>query len=453
MKVLLRQNRRWHENRNLLAVHRRLVRRANRNFSFAETNVAANQPVHWRLAFHIRLDIFDGLKLVGRLFVGKFFLELSLRSVVRVEGETVSGRAARVNFNQLFGNILDGAGGAGLGASPFAGTELGKVRNRFVVGNIFLQNADGIGRQVKLIAAAVLNVKVVALDAVKFERVDAEIFANAVRGVYDVIANLNFTEIFNRVTGVFGGTFQTAPLNLAAENIFLGENRELCRREDETFSERASFEFDGAAEIFFSQQSFNLVELMVGAEQRENFPADFGLALDFFGKKFQLILERSDVGSGQPESVGELSAANFLQHQRDINQTAAARIFNQLLEGKNIRLNGLVLPDEIFNGLADSRGFVEDNNAVLRTGREGLGFFSVGGENRQNGHAVDIFFGAERFCGNFAHGVNHVVEKFKAAGLGRVDWENVDNPAAHAEFAHGVNIVRAFVADFDESGD
>ena len=202
--MLLRENRRWYENRNLLAVHRRLVRRANRNFSLAKANVAANQPVHWRFAFHIRLDIFDGFNLVGRLLVGKFFLKISLRYVVHVEGETVSGGAARVNFNQLFGNIFDGAGSAGFGASPFAGTELGKVRNSFIVGNIFLQNADGIRRQVELIAAAVLNVQVVALHAVKFERVNAEVLANPVRGVNDVIADLNLGEIFNRVAGVAG---------------------------------------------------------------------------------------------------------------------------------------------------------------------------------------------------------------------------------------------------------
>ena len=81
--MLLREHRRRHEHRDLLAVQRRLVRRADRDFRLAESHVAAEQPVHRLRLLHVRLDLADGAQLIRRLLIRERILELALARVVR----------------------------------------------------------------------------------------------------------------------------------------------------------------------------------------------------------------------------------------------------------------------------------------------------------------------------------------------------------------------------------
>ena len=55
VEMLLRENGRRHENRNLFSAHHGLERGANGDFRFAKTNVAANQTIHWLGVFHVGL--------------------------------------------------------------------------------------------------------------------------------------------------------------------------------------------------------------------------------------------------------------------------------------------------------------------------------------------------------------------------------------------------------------
>ena len=82
LKMLLRQNGRRHQHRRLLAVHCRLVRRADCNFRFAEAHVAAHQSIHRLIAFHVRLDLFDRAELICRFLVCKCLFKILLRRVV-----------------------------------------------------------------------------------------------------------------------------------------------------------------------------------------------------------------------------------------------------------------------------------------------------------------------------------------------------------------------------------
>src|ERR1051326_2103741 len=76
--VLLGEHGCRHEHGDLLAIHHRLERRAYADLSFSESNVAANQPIHWLRPFHVRFGLADGAKLVRRLFVDERALELAL---------------------------------------------------------------------------------------------------------------------------------------------------------------------------------------------------------------------------------------------------------------------------------------------------------------------------------------------------------------------------------------
>ena len=72
----------------------------------------------------------------------------------------------------------------------------------------------------------------VAVHAVKFKRLNAQILADTVVDVHDVIAGANVAETADFFARVDVNFF--APFDLPAENIFLGEDGEFGSRERET---------------------------------------------------------------------------------------------------------------------------------------------------------------------------------------------------------------------------
>ena len=92
-EVLLHEQRRRHEHRDLLAVLHGLERRAHGDLGLAVADVAADQPVHRHRALHVGLDLVDRLELVGCLDVRERVLELALPGRVRAEREARRGHA------------------------------------------------------------------------------------------------------------------------------------------------------------------------------------------------------------------------------------------------------------------------------------------------------------------------------------------------------------------------
>ena len=96
LEVLLHEQRRRHEHRDLLAVLDRLERGAHRDLGLAVADVAADQPVHRDRLLHVGLDLVDRRQLVGRLDERERVLELALPRGVRAEGVAL-GRHARAS--------------------------------------------------------------------------------------------------------------------------------------------------------------------------------------------------------------------------------------------------------------------------------------------------------------------------------------------------------------------
>ena len=76
--MLRRQNRRRHQKNHLLFVHHALERRTHGNFSLAKAHIATNQAIHRTTRFHIALDIFGSLHLVGRRIIFKVVFKIFL---------------------------------------------------------------------------------------------------------------------------------------------------------------------------------------------------------------------------------------------------------------------------------------------------------------------------------------------------------------------------------------
>src|SRR2546428_30867 len=84
--MLLRQDGGGHQSGDLLAVHHRLERRAERDLGLAVADVARDQPVHRLGCLHVTLDVLDGQPLVGRLLKFERRLQLLLPWRVCREG-------------------------------------------------------------------------------------------------------------------------------------------------------------------------------------------------------------------------------------------------------------------------------------------------------------------------------------------------------------------------------
>ena len=107
--MLFRQHRRRTQHRDLHSVHHRLERRANRHLSFAVADIAANQPVHRFLRLHVGFHFLDGRELIRRFIIGKRRFKLALPRGVRLKCVSFQCRPRRVDFEQLAGQIHDGA--------------------------------------------------------------------------------------------------------------------------------------------------------------------------------------------------------------------------------------------------------------------------------------------------------------------------------------------------------
>ena len=117
-QVLLDQQRRRHQHRDLLAVLHRLERRAHRDLGLAVADVAADQPVHRDRLLHVGLDLVDRGELVGRLGVRERVLELALPRGVRAERVPGRGLPRAVQPDQLGRDLPDRLAGPALGLRP-----------------------------------------------------------------------------------------------------------------------------------------------------------------------------------------------------------------------------------------------------------------------------------------------------------------------------------------------
>ena len=122
--VLLHQQRRRHEQDDLLAVLDRLERRAYGDLGLAVADVTADQAVHRHGALHVALDLVDRDHLVGRLDERERVLELGLPRGVGAEGVTLGGLARGVELDQLAGDLAYGLAGLVLAVGPVGAAEL-----------------------------------------------------------------------------------------------------------------------------------------------------------------------------------------------------------------------------------------------------------------------------------------------------------------------------------------
>ena len=163
--VLLGEDRRRHQQHHLLAVLHRLERGPQRDLGLAVADVAADQPVHRPRRLHVGLDELDRVALVGRLGEREGVLELALPVGVERERVALAALALGVQVEQLAGELLGRAAGAGLDRLPARAAELGQRRVRAAGADVAADLGQLVDGDEHAVRARVLEVQVVAGDA------------------------------------------------------------------------------------------------------------------------------------------------------------------------------------------------------------------------------------------------------------------------------------------------
>ena len=222
--MLLREDRRRREHRDLLAVLHGLECRAQRDLRLAVADISADQAVHDLRALHVPLRVFNRLQLVLRLLVREHFLEFPLPLGVRAVDEAVLLSARRVERDKLLRDSLHGRLHAASRLLPLLSAELVQLRLRGLGARVFLQLVELRRKDVE-IAPAVLDLDVVAERAVHFYLLDAPVNAESVVLVYDIVADRQIGEARNFLSAVLLALSALLPV-LSAENIRVRDHRE-----------------------------------------------------------------------------------------------------------------------------------------------------------------------------------------------------------------------------------
>ena len=135
--MLPRQYGRRRKDCRLFARQHAFHHRPQRDLGLAEADVAAQQPVHRAVGFHIPFDFLHAAQLVVGLLIGERLLEFTLPVVVRREGVALLPLALSVQMDESRRQVLGRRLGAGARLCPVGAAQLGQAHLFMVAADIF----------------------------------------------------------------------------------------------------------------------------------------------------------------------------------------------------------------------------------------------------------------------------------------------------------------------------
>src|SRR5215213_7353161 len=196
--VLLGEHRRRDEHQRLLAVDGHRERRAHRHLGLAEADVAADEAIHRPRRLEILLDGFDRRALVLRLAIRELGLEPLEPLVLELVGNARGLLAARVEREQLAGQLPQARARPALQVLPRLAAELAQRGRRRVGPDVLRDLADLLVRHVEAVVTAKAEEEVVARDVGDRLRLEAEQLADAMVLVDDEVAGAEVGEAVER---------------------------------------------------------------------------------------------------------------------------------------------------------------------------------------------------------------------------------------------------------------
>ena len=212
--VLLGEHRCRHQREHLTAAGDALHGGAHRHLGLAEADVAADQAVHRPVGLHVLGDGVDRALLVVGLLVGERLLQPRRPLVVARERRPQRGLAARVQRQQLAGQLAHRHPRPRLEVVPRLAAQLGEGRRRAVRADVAADLAELLVRHVEPVVAAELQVEVVAHHARDLLGVEADEAADAVVVVHHVVARPQVAERDQRPPAADAAARRPAPEQL-----------------------------------------------------------------------------------------------------------------------------------------------------------------------------------------------------------------------------------------------
>ena len=208
-----------------------------RHFRFSETDVAADEPVHRRVAFHVVLHVLCGFQLVGGIFVDERGFQLMLHETVGTEAETFLFFPFGVEFYQVSGYVFYFCLGSFFQFLPCSGAE-------FVQAGLFSVLAFVFGYLVQRMYGNEHHVIVLVYEfddllcgiAAGYPDQSGK-FTYAVIGVHHIVAGMKHVEVFQCQSHFSGSglvAFQIVFVE-AVEYLMVGEAAYLRIVVDEAF--------------------------------------------------------------------------------------------------------------------------------------------------------------------------------------------------------------------------
>src|SRR2546430_11502567 len=196
------------EDGDLFAIRDSFERGTHRDFRLTVSNVAAEQAIHGRFAFHIALDVRDGSVLVVGLFKFERVFKLALPVAVSGERKTLCRLSRGIKFQELVGHVLERLADTSFARGPGGAAEIVERRCRALDYAIALHEVHALERNVEARVIRVTQQHELTATAVGFDLAKAFELAYAVIHMDDKVAGLKIGEIAeeSRRADFFAGT-------------------------------------------------------------------------------------------------------------------------------------------------------------------------------------------------------------------------------------------------------
>jgi hypothetical protein len=107
------------------------------NLRFAESDIAAKEPIHDLRLLHIRFDLFERTILIGGQRIREFVFEFLLKFIIRREGKPGLFGPLAIKSNQTVSEFVDPFLDVGFLFGPIAPGEMGEFRHRAFAARVF----------------------------------------------------------------------------------------------------------------------------------------------------------------------------------------------------------------------------------------------------------------------------------------------------------------------------
>jgi hypothetical protein len=179
---------RRHENRDLLAVRDRAKGGADRYFSFAVTDVTADEAIHHAAGFEVAQDLIDGLELVGGFVERKFGFELAKKRIPRRKREAGTDFSFGVELDEIDREPFDFVAYFFFCFGELLAAELVEL-DSFSGADVFLDDVEAIDREIELVLVGVFEQEKIAGRSRKREAHETAIAPDTVIDVHDGVAD------------------------------------------------------------------------------------------------------------------------------------------------------------------------------------------------------------------------------------------------------------------------